>query len=100
MRTTSRWLRRAAAPAAPAGMAALLGLLGMPAAAAATALAPKPAMLTLRTSKAHLASGGGVITVTATVRDATKCTFSSRPPWAGFRRRCRAATAAAEPPGR
>jgi hypothetical protein len=94
MRTTSRWLRRAPAPA---GMAALLGLLGMPAAAAATVRAPKPTVLTLRTSTAHLASGGGVITVTATVRHATKFTFPSRPPWAGIRRRCRGRCRAAGP---
>jgi hypothetical protein len=67
-----------------ASLAALLALPGMTAAAAATARAPKPAVVTLRTSKAGLTSAGGVITVTATVRHATKCTFSSRPALRGL----------------
>jgi hypothetical protein len=61
-----------------AGLAALLVSFTAPAAAAVSHPA-KPTVTSVRLSKSSLSSSGGTITVTASVRHATTCTFASTP---------------------
>ncbi len=75
MRPT-RGLRRGITAAA---FAATLMALAIPAAAATAARAPRPTVVALRASKIELTSTGGKITVTATVRHASRCSLSSKP---------------------
>lgn len=70
--------RRAATATAVVVTTALALLSASPAVSAAPA-APAPSVIAVHVSAATVSHGGGKVTVTASVRHATSCRFSSRP---------------------
>jgi hypothetical protein len=71
-------------------------LLGGPAAVASPTHAPKPAVQSLGVSKSRLGDAGGEVKLSAKVRHAAKCTFSSRPSIRGLPARVSCASGKAD----